>query len=86
MRIWYRDLGFYLQDSWTIKRLTLNPGVRIEYFNGKDERDRRAGRRFVPARYFPEEKDLPNWKNDVAPRMSLAYDVFGTGKTAVKSS
>jgi len=27
------DLGFYLQDSWTLKRLTINPGVRFEYFN-----------------------------------------------------
>ena len=25
-----RDLGIYVQDSWTIKRLTLNPGVRFE--------------------------------------------------------
>ena len=24
------DLGVYVQDTWTIKRLTLNPGVRIE--------------------------------------------------------
>src|SRR4029453_8825350 len=42
--------------------------------------------RFVPGRYFPEETGLPNWKNDVAPRVSVAYDIFGDGRTAVKAS
>src|SRR5207302_1449581 len=27
------DLGVYVQDSWTLKRLTINPGLRWEYFN-----------------------------------------------------
>ena len=31
------DLGVYAQDSWTLNRLTLNAGVRFEYFNGKIE-------------------------------------------------
>ena len=29
-----KDFGFYVQDQWTIQRLTLNYGVRYEYFNG----------------------------------------------------
>ena len=26
------DAAFFVQDSWTIKRLTLNPGLRVEWF------------------------------------------------------
>ena len=81
-----RDLGVYLQDTWTIRRLTLNPGVRVEYFKGRMNEISVPAGRFVPPRFFPEENDLPNWKNDVAPRISVAYDLFGTGKTALKAS
>jgi hypothetical protein len=28
------DLGMYAQDQWTLKKLTLNVGLRVEYFNG----------------------------------------------------
>lgn len=81
-----RDLGVFLQDTWTVRRLTVNPGVRVEYFNGKMNAISVPAGRFVPGRYFPEESNLPNWNNDIAPRLSVAYDLFGTGKTALKTS
>lgn len=28
------DLGIYAQDQWTVKRLTLNYGLRFDYFTG----------------------------------------------------
>ena len=77
------DLGIFLQDSWTLGRFTINPGVRYEYFNGSiPERSVAAGR-FVPARTFAEKTDVPNWK-DVSPRFGMAWDIQGNGKTAVK--
>jgi len=77
------DSGVYLQDSWTLKRLTLNPGVRYEHFNSSNQPNAVEGGRFVPARSFSELSDVPNW-NNVAPRFSAVYDVFGDAKTAVK--
>ena len=78
-----RDMGIYVQDSWTFNRLTVTPGVRFENFVGSvAARDEPAGR-FVPARHFDQIDNLPNWK-DVTPRFGLAWDVQGNGKTAVK--
>ena len=79
------DLGLYIQDSWTLKRLTINPGLRYEYFNSSIQAKAVEAGRFVPARSFPEIPDVPNWKN-LAPRFSLVYDVNGNAKTALKGS
>ncbi|HEV3215073.1 MAG TPA: carboxypeptidase regulatory-like domain-containing protein [Vicinamibacterales bacterium] len=78
------DLGYYVQDSWTMKRLTLNPGLRVENFNSQIDPVALPAGRFVPARFFPAVTNVPNWNGDLAPRFSAAYDVFGDGKTAVK--
>jgi hypothetical protein len=80
------DLGYYVQDSWTIKRLTANIGLRVDNFRSMYEESANPPGRFVPARFFPERRNLPNWNNDIAPRLSFAYDVFGNGQTAVKAS
>ena len=80
------DFGVYMQDSWTIKRLTLNPGARVQWFkSGMDETSMGAGR-FVPARFFVAQPDLPKWGAHWAPRFSAAYDLFVDGKTALKGS
>ncbi len=38
------DLGIYAQDSWTLKRLTVNAGIRYEKLNAQVERRHVAGR------------------------------------------
>ena len=78
-----RDMGIYAQDSWTIRRFTITPGVRFENFVGSVEEEDAPAGRFVPARHFDAIKNLPNWK-DVSPRFGMAWDVRGNGKTAVK--
>jgi len=79
------DLGLYLQDSWTLRRLTINPGIRYEYFNSSAQANAVEAGRFVPARSFAEIPDIPNWKN-FAPRLGVVYDLTGDAKTAVKAS
>ena len=42
--------------------------------------------RFVPARFFPEDRGLLKWGPDYAPRMAAVYDLFGDGRTALKTN
>ncbi|MGE3577856.1 MAG: carboxypeptidase regulatory-like domain-containing protein, partial [Vicinamibacterales bacterium] len=80
-----RRQALFAQDQWTIDRLTLNYGIRFDHFHGwAAALDLPAGP-FAPARSFPELKNIPNFK-DISPRIGVAYDLFGNGKTAIKGS
>ena len=80
------DLGVFAQDSWTIKRLTLNLGARVDNFDSKIEATSMPAGRFAGERYFPGRDHVPQWLWDFSPRLSTAYDLFGDGRTALKVS
>ena len=80
-----RDFGIYAQDSWRFKRFTINAGIRWEQIKAQVLAGESPAGRWAPARTFQEIQNLPNW-TDWAPRFSMVYDIFGTGKTAVKYS
>ena len=79
------DLGVFVQDQWAIRRLTLNYGLRFDYFNGYVPEQHVPAVRFVGARDFAPVRGVPNW-TDLNPRLGGSYDLFGTGRTALKAS
>jgi len=80
-----QDFGIYAQDSWTLKRLTLNAGLRYEKLNAQVLQGTSPAGRFIGERNFAEVTNLPDW-SDIAPRFAAVYDVFGNAKTALKYS
>ncbi len=79
------DAGLYAQDQWTVRRLTLNLGLRFDYFNAWNSAETEGASQFVGARSFPGTTNTPNW-TDLNPRVAAAFDVFGDSKTALKLS
>jgi len=83
----FKKLGLYAQDQWTIDRLTVNAGVRFDSHNSSVPGDQNISgpSRWAAAQSWIQVDDVPNWK-DISPRFGVAYDLFGTGQTALKAS
>lgn len=80
------ELGLFVQDSWTIAgRVTLNAGARYERHVGSLNAQSAPAGDFVGARSFPAQRGLVTW-NTVVPRIAVAYDLAGSGRTVLKGS
>ncbi len=80
-----QQVGVFAQDQWTIKHLTVNAGIRYDHHNASVPEQHLPAVQFVGARDFAAIQNVPNW-SDVSPRLGVSYDLFGSGKTAVKAT
>jgi hypothetical protein len=87
-RTWTQS--FFAQDTWTRGRVTFQGALRYdrawsyspEGLSGSQVDAPQLG---FSAITFPRTPSVDSF-NDITPRFGVAYDVFGTGKTAIKFS
>jgi hypothetical protein len=91
------DTGIFVQDRWTFTRVTLNLGLRYDWFIGETRESEVLPSRFNAGTKFTRCADGQNdsragcvgtvqdWK-DISPRIGFTMDVFGDGRTALKAS
>ena len=79
-----RNASLYVQDQWTRGRMTLQGALRFDrnWSLSPEERINASNWLATPL-VFPKTDGVNAYK-DLSPRGGLAYDLFGTGKTALK--
>jgi hypothetical protein len=75
----------FVQDQWTLKRLTLQGGLRYDHAWSYYPNARIGGTRFFPELTVIDRADGVNFHN-ISPRGGAAYDLFGTGRTSIKAN
>lgn len=79
--------SWYANDSVNLTpQLTVNAGVRFDrYSSWLPEQGNDGSGPFATARIYPENKNFPTY-NAWSPRLSMVYDVTGSGRVALKAS
>ncbi len=78
--------GAFVQDKWTINRLTVLAGLRLDWFDSQNPAFHLYPSLLTPLRNY----DIPEFSTtayrDWTPKVGVAYDLFGDGKTAIKAN
>jgi hypothetical protein len=80
------DHGLFLEDKWTVDRVTLTGGLRYDYYHLSYPEQRIGPTEFTPNRNIVlPATDGPRW-HELSPRAGVVVDLFGNAKTALKAS
>jgi hypothetical protein len=78
-------LGVFAQDSWKInQRLTLNYGVRYD-IGWQPTFPAATTANAIAEKAFGVQEGVPVDSNNVSPRIGIAWDPFGDGKTVIRA-
>ena len=78
--------AFFAQDQWTTGRMTVQGAVRFDRAYSQFPEQTIPQDVWWPTEFvMPEAKGIDAYKN-ISPRVGLAYDLFGNGKTSFKAN
>jgi outer membrane receptor protein involved in Fe transport len=84
--MYQNNSSFYLQDNWRIlPRVTFNYGLRWDYFGVIGEEHNLFSLLDNNSTLHNVSQLYPKDYNNFAPRASVAWDIFGTGKTVARA-
>jgi len=83
--LWMRNHALFVQDQWTMGKLTVAGALRYDHASSWAP-EQRLESRFFAAPLAWDRTPVVDGYNDITPRASVAYDLFGNGKTALKAT
>ena len=83
--LWMRNDGFYVQQQWTRGRLTMQGALRFDRAWSWAPEQRLESRFWAQPLVFDETPVVDSY-TDLTPRAAVTYDLFGTGRTALKAT
>ena len=81
----FQNMGYFAQDQWTFRKMTINLGGRIDTFDGWSPDQDSPDTAYVKGFHVNRIEKTPSWR-DISPRLGYSYDLSGNGKTALKAS
>jgi hypothetical protein len=78
--------GIFVQDRWTLNRVTLSGGVRMDWFFSENPAFHLGPSLLTPNRDIDVPKFSTTRYKDWSPKFGIAYDLFGNGRTALKGN